>query len=239
MAYELSMDVLRAAKLSAALQESQQRILLAAEASRLAIWNWEIPDDIVWVTEEGRPLYGVSRDEKITWSRFVATLHPEDRGGVQQALDAALRGDGRFSSDYRVVLPDGGVRWIDALGRVEFGAGGKPLRLRGVSLDVTERKRAEMEAQQNRDELTHLSRVTMLGELSGSLAHELNQPLTAILSNAQAAQRFLDCNPIDLAEVREILEDIVAQDQRAGEVIHRLRLLLKKGEVQRLVARSQ
>jgi C4-dicarboxylate-specific signal transduction histidine kinase len=73
----------------------------------------------------------------------------------------------------------------------------------------------------------------MLGELAGSLAHELNQPLTAILSNAQAAQRFLARDGIDVQEVREILADIVAEDKRAGEVIHRLRLLLRKGEVQR------
>jgi C4-dicarboxylate-specific signal transduction histidine kinase len=104
--------------------------------------------------------------------------------------------------------------------------------MRGVSLDITARKQAELEVQQQRNELAHLSRVTMLGELSGSLAHELNQPLTAILSNAQAALRFLAHENADLNEVREILSDIVNEDKRAGEVIRRLRLLLKKGEVQ-------
>jgi PAS domain S-box-containing protein len=99
--------------------------------------------------------------------------------------------------------------------------------------DMTERKRADAELLRQRAELTHLSRVTMLGELSGSMAHELNQPLTAILSNAQAAQRFLALDQPDLGELRDILGDIVAQDKRAGEVIRRLRLLLKKGEVQR------
>lgn len=94
-------------------------------------------------------------------------------------------------------------------------------------------KSAEMEVQQQREELAHLSRVTMVSELSGSLAHELNQPLTSILSNAQAAQRLLNREPADLGEVREILKDIVDEDKRAGEVIHRLRLLLTKGEVTR------
>jgi PAS domain S-box-containing protein len=98
--------------------------------------------------------------------------------------------------------------------------------------DITERKRADAELLRQRAELAHLSRVTMLGELSGSMAHELNQPLTAILSNAQAAQRFLAEEQPDLSELRDILGDIVAQDKRAGEVIRRLRLLLKKGEVQ-------
>ena len=91
---------------------------------------------------------------------------------------------------------------------------------------------AALEAARQRQELTHLARVTSLGELSSSLAHELTHPLTAILSNAQAAQRFLADDDVDLNELREILSDIVAEDQRAGEVIHRLRLLLKKGEPQ-------
>ena len=90
---------------------------------------------------------------------------------------------------------------------------------------------SEREARQRRDELTHMSRVAMLGELSASTAHELNQPLTAILSNAQAALRFLDRDPADLREVREIIEDIVADDRRAADVIQRLRVLFRRGEV--------
>lgn len=93
------------------------------------------------------------------------------------------------------------------------------------------RTRERVELREQRNELTHLARVSMLGELSGSLAHELNQPLTAILSNAQAGQRLMAREPVDMQEVREILADIVEQDKRAGEVIHRLRALFKRGEV--------
>lgn len=99
-------------------------------------------------------------------------------------------------------------------------------------VDVTERKRSELETARQRDEMAHLARVAMLGELSGSLAHELNQPLAAILSNAQAAQRFLAREPPELERVTEILADIVKSDKRAGEVITRLRSLLKKEEPQ-------
>jgi C4-dicarboxylate-specific signal transduction histidine kinase len=101
---------------------------------------------------------------------------------------------------------------------------------RGVSLDITQRKAAEFEAQQRRDEVAHLSRVAMLGELSGSLAHELNQPLTAILTNAQAARRLLARDQFDAGEVQEILQDIISADQRAGDVIASLRQLFRKGE---------
>jgi signal transduction histidine kinase/integral membrane sensor domain MASE1 len=98
--------------------------------------------------------------------------------------------------------------------------------------DVTERKRAELDAQHSRQELAHFTRVSTMGELTASLAHELNQPLTAILSNAQAARRLLERTPPDLAEVRNALTDIIDDDKRAGEVIRRLRDLLRKGDAQ-------
>ena len=99
--------------------------------------------------------------------------------------------------------------------------------------DITERQRAQREAQEQRQLLTHLGRVAVLGELSGALAHELSQPLTAILSNAQAARRMLTRQPVDLREIDEILEDIASADRRAGEVIRRLRAMFKRGESNR------
>jgi two-component system sensor kinase FixL len=114
---------------------------------------------------------------------------------------------------------DGGV----PLGRSEGGA--------VIShTDITERKRAEMEAQRSRQELAHFTRVSMLGELTSSLAHELNQPLTGILTNAQAARRFLEATPPALGEFRDILSDIIEDVKRASEVIQRLRDLLRKDE---------
>jgi signal transduction histidine kinase/ligand-binding sensor domain-containing protein len=95
------------------------------------------------------------------------------------------------------------------------------------------RHRREMRLLRQRNEMAHLSRVAMLGELSGSMAHELNQPLAAILGNAQAARRMLERGPVEQSELCEILTDIIDQDKRAGEIITRLRLLLKKGEVNR------
>ena len=101
-----------------------------------------------------------------------------------------------------------------------------------VFANALSRKQGELEAQRLRQELTHIGRVSAMGELTASLAHELNQPLTAILSNAQAAQRLLAADRVDLGEVREILRDIVADDKRAAAVIQRLRILLKKGDLE-------
>lgn len=107
---------------------------------------------------------------------------------------------------------------------------GRDMRL-AVVADATERRRIQRDAERQREELAHLSRVAMLGELSGALAHELNQPLSAILSNAQAAQRLMRFEPPELTEVQDILADIVADDRRAGEVIQRLRTWLRKEPV--------
>ena len=99
-------------------------------------------------------------------------------------------------------------------------------------LQHSRRRKSETDLQRNREQLAHVTRVSTMGELAASLAHELNQPLTAILSNAQAAQRFLNAKPADLKEVREILDDIVTDNSRAGEVIRRMRALVKKEKLE-------
>jgi two-component system sensor kinase FixL len=239
MGYELSYDLLHAAQLARQLQasetelrETQERMELAANAAELGMWMWDIVRDEVWITDKGRALLGFAPLEKIDFNRFRSRLHPEDRESVLQAVEKSLRTGAEYESEYRAVLPDGQVRWIAGRGQVEFNCDGQPVRMRGVAVDITKRKQAEEQTAHQRNEIAHLSRVTTLGELSGSIAHELSLPLSAILSNAQAAQRVLAHGGADLAEVREILNDIVSEDKRAGEVIQRLRQWLKKGEVQ-------
>jgi PAS domain S-box-containing protein len=237
MAYELSYDVLHAAQLArrlqisqADLQETQQRIELAANAAELGMWIWDIMDDQVWITDKGRSLWGFEALEKLDFDRFRSRLHPEDRESVVQVVANCLQTGAEYQSEFRVVLPDGQLRWIAGRGHVEFDGSGKPLRMRGASFDITKRKQAELEAAAQRNQMAHLSRVTMLGELSGSIAHELSLPLSAILSNAQAAQRILANGDVNRADLQEILDEIVSEDRHAGEVIRRLRLFLRKGD---------
>jgi PAS domain S-box-containing protein len=239
MAYELSYDLLHAAQLARRLQaseadlrETQERMELAASAAELGMWMWDIAHDEIWITDKGRALFGFGASEKLDVDRFRNILHPDDRKSVFKAVENSLRTGEEYRSDYRVLLRDGQIRWIAVRGHVEFNGNGQPARMRGASLDITERKQAEEHAARQRNEMAHLSRVTMLGELSGSIAHELSLPLSAILSNAQAAQRFLANGHADLTELQEILNEIVSEDKRAGEVIRHLRLWLKKGEVQ-------
>ena len=232
MGYELSNDVARAAGLARELEISEKRLNLAADSANLGMWEWDIAHDEIWITDKGRAMLGFDSSEKLDFDRFRSRLHPDDRESVLKAVDSSLGTGAEYQSEYRVVLPDGQLRWIAGRGHVEFDGDGQPVRMRGASVDITERKLAELEAARHRNEMAHLSRVTTVGELSGSLAHELNRPLGAILSNAQAAQRMLANGGVDVAEFREILNDIVSENKRAAEVIRRLRLWLQKGEVQ-------
>ncbi|MGR8999260.1 MAG: sensor histidine kinase [Gammaproteobacteria bacterium] len=242
MSYELSFDLLRSAQLANQLQASEaelrinkQRMRLAASAADLRLWEWDMVHDEIWSTEKNYKLYGISQEEKISFDSFLNILYEEDRKTVRLAVEnAILNGNGHYESEYRIMMTDNQVHWFNSRGRIEFSEGAQPLRMLGVTIDITRRKQAELAVQQQRNELAHLSRVTLLSELSGSLAHELNQPLAAILSNAQAAQRFLARDKDNLAEVQDILKDIVDEDRRAGDIIHRLRLLLKKSQAQYL-----
>jgi len=214
-----------------ALRESEQRMGLAASAAELAMWTWDILRDQIWTTDKGRALFGFAKSEKINFYRFLNALHPEDRETVRRAVAKAMKGDGEYESPYRVVRSDGQVRWIAGRGRVEFG-GAKPLRMRGVSLDITDRRQIELEVARQRDELAHASRLTMVGELSASIAHEINQPLGAILSNAETAEILLESKQPHLEEVLRILADIRKDDLRASEVIRHMRELLRKRELE-------
>jgi PAS domain S-box-containing protein len=217
----------------AATRESEQRLALVADAAHLGIWVRDLLRQEIWVSDTWRELFGFAPGEAVTLAALLQRVHPDDRAAVQRTLNLSGLQGSRYDIEFRVELPDGAVRWIGSHGSVEWSSDGNPALVRGVSLDISKRKLAELDVQQKRKEVMHLARVAMLGELSGALAHELNQPLTAILSNAQAAQRFLRREPPELGEVDEILQDIVDEDQRAGEIIRRLRRLFGNRETMR------
>jgi signal transduction histidine kinase/ABC-type uncharacterized transport system substrate-binding protein len=149
-----------------------------------------------------------------------------DAEGVLRGLVAVLvSGTSGFSTEYRTRTA-AGERWLEILAEpLRRAEGGAVVTL----LDITDRKRAELETGRLREDLAHMTRVSTLGQLAGSLAHELNQPLTAILANVQAAQILMSRPSPDLDEVREILAEVVTDDKRAGDVIRRLRALFQKG----------
>ncbi|MGD9612000.1 MAG: PAS domain-containing protein [Kiritimatiellia bacterium] len=342
-----------------ALLESAERLNLAAEAAGAGLWSLDLATGRYWTTDPAKEMFGFGPDEEVTLDRILEATLPEDRALIRQAIDQVVATGGQGRVEYRIVRPDGSVRWLASRGRM-YREPGRPTYVMGVTMDVTEmkvaqdsvkqsefrlataidvaglgfyevahgenvtfldsrakalvglsgdralgiaalrfwmehlapedrprildlhrklnggeldritvefrylhpqrgpiwlqllshvverdaaghalwtigvfrditpQKSAEQEARRVQNELAHAMRVSTLGELAASMAHELNQPLAAILSNAQAARRFLAAPDPDMGEIREILDDIVKDDKRAGEVIHHVRAMLQK-----------
>jgi two-component system, LuxR family, sensor kinase FixL len=232
MGYELSRDVWQAAELSRRLGESEKQVNLAVESAQLGLWMRDLPDGKLWANEKCRALLGFAQGDPLSYDALLARVHPQDRESKHEAVQRALTAGGLYDTEYRVRLPDGNERWISAKGQAEFDGRGRPILMRGVCTDITARKQADLEAHRLRQDLAHASRVTMLGQLAVTLAHELNQPLGAILRNAEAAELFLQAEPPDLEEVLAILADIRRDDQRAGGVIDRMRALLRRRDLE-------
>ncbi|MCG2595462.1 ATP-binding protein [Ramlibacter sp. XY19] len=232
MAYASSRHVLDVRQLAAQLSESEQRMMLAAGAARLGTWSRDLVRGDVWASTQWRELFGFTSTEPVTLDRLVQKVHPDDRQRVQQALGAPRPPRRVYTMEFRIVLPDGSVRWIATQGQADFDARGRPLRMRGASMDCTERRKNEEETRLLRQEIAHVGRISVVGQLAAALAHEINQPLGAILRNAEAATLFLRREKPDLAEIGAILEDIRKDDQRAGAVIDRMRSLLRRQTVE-------
>jgi two-component system sensor kinase FixL len=211
-------------------KQGEERFQVAVEASPTAMMMVDSSGRLVLANRQAETVFGYDREELLTLE--VEQLIPAALGEGHRKLRArygsapSVRTMGGLGVELRARRKDGAEFPVDvALNPIRIGD--ELLTLASVS-DLSERKRLEHESAVQRDELAHLSRVALLSELSGSLAHEINQPLTAILSNAQAALRFMAHSPPNLAEVQKILGLIVDSDKRAGEVIRRLGAMLRK-----------
>ncbi len=161
---------------------------------------------------------------------WLARVHPADRERMSDERDKLHDGRiDRLSIEYRYLHPVDGQKWVHHLGGVSTrAASGRALRTHGVLRDITAQRRAEFDASELRAQLAHAGRVTLLGQLASALAHELSQPLSAILRNAEAAEMMLQAPAPGVEELRAIVADILSDDQRAARVIERLRSLLKR-----------
>ncbi len=213
-----------------ALRVTEQRMTLAAESAQLALWEWDLAKDVIWVQDQG--LFGFPANTPIDHATLGGAVHPDDLAFRASAIQRALINGGNYESEFRVILANGEVRWIAARGRSLTHSGDEaPTRILGIAMDVTRQKQAATEAQQQLEELAHLSRVSTLSALSGSLAHELNQPLTSILGNTSAGQSIASQQTPDLTELRAIFADVESAACRAGDIIEHMRRLLRRGEV--------
>jgi PAS domain S-box-containing protein len=194
MAYELSNDMARAARLARELEVSEKRLNLAADSADLALWEWDLNEDEIWVMPTRRAQLGFSVVGKIISKDLASRWHPDDRDYILQALKDAIEGGRDYQAEFRIILADGSVRWISARGRVQVNEEGKPVRLLGVSVDVTARKEAELQAQQQRDEI-----------------EQLRQQKTALLEKEVAGRARLE---------REVVETCAHEQRRIAYDLH-------------------
>jgi PAS domain S-box-containing protein len=209
------------------LRERDARISLAAESADLAFWVL-YPEGNAWMSDKGRRIYGFDSKLPLTCDLILSRIHPDERAAVKAEYDRGCALQGTFESEHRLLLPYGKTRWVIMRGRCLQDEHGNPLETIGVTLDVSAQKQASLQVQVQREEMAHRNRVALMGEMTASFAHELNQPLTAIANNASAARRFLERGNMDPVLLPELLHQMVADSQRAGEVIRGIRSLVRK-----------
>ena len=340
-------DLLRQQK---ALDEFEERVALAAEAAQLGAWELDTTSNRIWVSDKVRQLFQFPPDGEISYTHFEQRVHPEDRAARDRVMRRAIQAHSSCETEYRIVLPDGTIRWIGGRARCVSDTKGKPTRLLGVSMDITERKQAEElfqlateaspsgtllvdhqsrillvnahieelfgyardeligkavdilvperfarayasdranffaapearamgegrelfgrrkdgsefpveiglnpiqtphglvvlanvvdisarlaaeeETRRNREQVELLGRVSLLGEMTASLAHELNQPLAAIVNNAAAAMQYLEQGRLNPEQLQDILADVVRDARRAHDIMGNVRSAIKKG----------
>jgi two-component system sensor kinase FixL len=232
LSYELVSDAVLASRYAKEIRASEARWRSLLTDVQLAV---------IGVDAEGRINYANPFLERLTEYRTedligrpVASFLPEpNRGALTERLAAAAQTGPRSHSRWDLVCASGARRCLNWSTVRLNDADGNYAGLLSIGEDITDRLAAEQNLERTRRELERLGRANMLGELVSTLAHELNQPLAAILSNAQAARRFLESGSADPEELRDILDDIVRDDKRAGDVIQHLRLMLSKGHVER------
>jgi len=211
-------------------RDSEEQISFAATSANIGLWQHNLRTGDFWATDHCRRMFGLPADAPLSWKTIGNVVHPDDRDMLKDAMLAATQYSMPAECEFRAVLPDGTTRWMSARAHAAYDDEHGPVRLSGLVADITARKTAEHQIELQRRELAHLTRVSVVGELSGAIAHELNQPLTAILANAQASRRILAKEAPNLGDVANALDDIEQASSHAAEVIARVRRLLKKSD---------
>jgi PAS domain S-box-containing protein len=224
----------RTSELTAVNEELRRSERYLAEAQRLThtgSWAWRVAGgDALHVSEEWYRIYGFDPEEGMSaWKKRLQRIHPEDRAKWQRAVDRAIGEKSDYEVEVRVLLPGGTVKHIHTVGHPVFNASGDLVQFVGTSIDISASKRAE-EAQAD---LAHVSRVTTMGELTASLAHEVKQPIAAAATNASTCLRWLEGEIPNIEEARAAAKRIVKDAKRAGEIINRIGLFFKKGMSER------
>ena len=212
-----------------ALRRSEAYLAEAQRLTHTGSWAYEAGGHALYWSEENFRIWGFNPKRGVPDLETVhQRMHPEDRDREIEYAEREVRTGTDFAHEFRIVLPDGTVRHIQAVGHPVSSVSGQVIEVVGTHLDVTERKRAEEALRQAQVALAHVTRLTTMGEMTASIAHEINQPLSGIVSNGSACLRWLAGNSPNLEEARESARRIVRDGKRAGEVIARVRALARR-----------
>lgn len=216
-----------------ALKASEERLWLAKQAAALGVLDFDLEHNVIHLDKRMRELWSCGTDEIMTQEKFLRAIHPKDYVTHQAAFEKAIdpAGDGKYLAEFRVINPaDGSERWIIIAGQVHFELE-HANRLVGMARDITKRKTLEKELQMHRAETEALFKQQVAIHTASAIAHELNQPLTAISAYSEVALRAMESDTFNTDEVRRVLESCVKQSQHAGHRLHELVAFLQKGEV--------
>jgi PAS domain S-box-containing protein len=223
------------ASLYSELQRSEAFLAQGQSISHTGSFGWNVASGEIYWSEEAYNIFEYDRAVKPALELASRRVHPDDRDRVQQTIDRASEERANLDFEHRLLMPDGSVKYLHVLARALETSSGT-LEYVGTVMEVTERKRAEEERERLRQvqaDLAHLSRVTTMGELTASLAHEIKQPISAAATNAKTCLRWLGRDDPDLPEAREAASRIVKDVTRATDIIGRISALFKKGALQR------
>lgn len=214
-----------------AMRRSESGLMEAQRIAKLGSWEWDVLTARVWTSSQTDSILG---SRVTTYQAFLDSIHPDDRQEVLRTIDAGMTQPGvKFRVEHRICRPDGGERIAENHFEITRSATEGLPRLFGTIQDITERRQRELELEALRSQQWHGARLTQIAVLISSLAHELCQPLTAILSNAQAGLRLIKGSGLNTDEAVAIFEDIVADDKRAGHVIESLRTMMRRRTTER------
>jgi PAS domain S-box-containing protein len=211
-----------------ALRRNEAYLAEAQKLSHTGSFGWDLASGKIYWSQETFRIFGYEPPTEPTLELVLRRTHPEDKVLVRLFIERVLRERKNFDFEHRLLMPDGAVKYLRVVGR-PTNDDSPGFEFVGAVTDISERRRAEEALQEAHAELAHVTRVTALGELTASIAHEINQPLTAVLNNASACLRWLASESPDLNEARESIRRIIRDGNRASDVIAGMRALFKKG----------
>jgi PAS domain S-box-containing protein len=233
-----AMDITEQELLNQKLERRQAHLSEAQKLTHTGSWAWRLVDrKTLHLSEEFYRIYGFDPAEGApTWEEYLERVHPEDRLRWKGLIEQAIVEKADYDQEFRILLPNGMVKWIHTVGHPVLSAAGDLEQFVGSSSDITERKSAEQEREKLREleaDLAHIDRVSTLGEMAASLAHEIKQPIAAAITSANSCIEWLAHEPPNLDRARAAAARIDKYGNRAAEIIDRIRSFYKKSPPQR------